>query len=319
VHGRDAIADPWGSRTPYVGGARWPEDEGDSLQRHELVRPDATIRYWTGGRDAGRALVFLHGATLDNRSWEAQVEALRTQYRVVVPDLRAHGESGTSVPFTFGAAVDDIAALLDELDLHDVGLIGLSLGGNIAQEIVHRDASRIAALVVADSTCNTSARHAWQAPMTVAALSGLGMLGREAFLQATADVTARSPEVQRYVREVNATRSTRESVQILTSMLDEALHPDPGYRLPVPTLLMHGDGDQLGDIVAGTRAWANSEPLAEYVTIPRARHLSNQDNPGAFNDALIGFLDRILASPGVGPELGAPLPVGLDVGPGTRS
>jgi 3-oxoadipate enol-lactonase len=287
------------------------------VQRHELVRPDATIRYWTGGSDAGPALVFLHGATLDHSSWTAQVEALRSRYRIVVPDLRAHGESDAPAPFTFRAAVDDIVALLDELDLHDIGLVGLSLGGNIAQEIVHSDASRIAALVVADSTCNTSARHAWQAPMTVAALAGLGMLGRESFLQATADFTARSAEVQRYVREVNATRSTRESLQILTSMLDEALHPDPGYHLPVPTLLMHGDGDQLGDIVAGTRAWANSEPLAEYVTIPGARHLSNQDNPDAFNDALIGFLDRVLASPDVGPEAGAP-PVRLDVSPGTR-
>ena len=78
-------------------------------------------------------------------------------------------------------------------------------------------------------------------------------------------------------------------------MLSEALHPDPEYRLPVPTLLMHGDGDQFGDIVAGTRAWAAGEPLAEYVTIPRARHVSNQDNPEAFNAALVSFLDRVLA------------------------
>jgi 3-oxoadipate enol-lactonase len=123
VHGRDAIAGPRGSR---------PDDEGDFVQRHELVRPDATIRYWTGGSDAGPALVFLHGATLDHRSWAAQVEALRSWYRIIVPDLRAHGESGTPLPFTFGAAVDDIAALLDELDLHDVGLVGLSLGGRRA-------------------------------------------------------------------------------------------------------------------------------------------------------------------------------------------
>jgi pimeloyl-ACP methyl ester carboxylesterase len=265
------------------------------LIRHELVRPDTTIRYWIGGHEAGPSLVFLHGATLDHRAWQAQVDALRSRYRIVVPDLRAHGESQVTGPFTFRAAVDDVVALLDELDLDHIGLVGLSLGGNIAQEIVHSDASRVAALVVADATCNTSARHGWQTSMAIATLGGLRMVAREAFLEATANVTARDSDVQRYVREVNATRSTHDSLQILRAMLDEALHPDPTYHLAIPTLLMHGDGDQLGDIATGTRTWAGGEPLAEYVTIPGARHLSNQDNPEAFNAALVSFLDRTLS------------------------
>jgi len=272
------------------------------VKQRELVRPDTTIRFWTGGHDGGPPLVFLHGATLDHRSWTAQVEALRSRYRLVLPDLRAHGRSTAPGPFAFAAAVDDIVALLDELELERTGLVGLSLGGNIAQEIVHRYPARVTALVVADATCNTSPRHAWQAPLATATLSGLGMLPRDAFLQATAAVTARDAAVQRYVREVNAARSTRESVQILRSMLDEALHPDPGYQLPIPTLLMHGDGDQIGDIAAGTRAWADREPLAEYVTVPRARHLSNQDNPEAFNAALVSFLDRVLLPADAGPS-----------------
>jgi 3-oxoadipate enol-lactonase len=276
------------------------------MQRHELVRPDGPVRYWVGGPDDGPVLVFLHGATLDHRSWDAQRAPLQSRYRIVVPDLRAHGESTTAGAFSFAAAVDDVEALLDDLDLHRIGLIGLSLGGNIAQEIVYRDPARVAALVVADATCNTSPRHAWQAPMAIAAISGLGMLGREAFLLAMANATAGDPEVQRYVQEVNRTRSSQEALQILTSMLGAALHPDPAYRLPVPTLLLHGDGDQLGDIATGTRAWADREPLAEYATVPRARHVSNQDNPEAFNAALTEFLDRVL-TPAAGATAG-PVP-----------
>jgi 3-oxoadipate enol-lactonase len=268
------------------------------MERHELVRPDGLVRYWIGGRGDGPVLVFLHGATLDHRSWDAQRAALESRYRIVVPDLRAHGESRTADAFSFAAAVDDVVGLLDDLDLDRIGLIGLSLGGNIAQEIVYRDPARVAALVVADATCNTSPRHAWQAPLTIAALSGLGMLGREAFLHATANATARDLDVQRYVREVNRDRSSRDTVAILTSMLGAALHPDETYRLPVPTLLLHGDGDQLGDIAAGTRAWAAREPLAEYAVVPDAHHASNQDNPEAFNAAVTSFLDRNLAPVG---------------------
>ena len=268
------------------------------MERHELARPDGPVRYWIGGRGDGPVLVFLHGATLDHRSWDAQRIALQSRYRIVVPDLRAHGESMTADAFSFAAAVDDVVALLDDLDLDRIGLIGLSLGGNIAQEIVYRDPARVAALVVADATCNTSPRHAWQAPLTVAALSGLGMLGREAFLHATATATARDPDVQRYVREVNQTRI------VPGPRGDPDLHarrgaaPGRGLPPPVPTLLLHGDGDQLGDIAAGTRAWAAREPLAEYAIVPNAHHASNQDNPEAFNAALTAFLDRTLAPSG---------------------
>jgi 3-oxoadipate enol-lactonase len=266
------------------------------MDQHELTRPDATIRYWTDGPDTAPTLVLLHGATLDHHAWDPQVDALNSRYRLVVPDLRGHGASTGPGLFTFDDAVGDIVSLLEHLDLRHVGLVGLSLGGNIAQEIVRRDPGRIAALVVADATCNTASRHSLEAPMTIASLSGLSLIGRDAFLNATANLTAEDPAVQQYVRDVNRTRPTQEVVQILSSMLTGALHPDGAYRLPVPTLLMHGENDHLGDILYSTRAWAQREPLAEYVAVPRARHVSNQDNPVAFNAAVTAFLDRALAA-----------------------
>ena len=266
-----------------------------TMSQHELLRPGATIRYWTCGRDVAPTLVLLHGATLDHRAWDPQVDALMPHYRLVVPDLRGHGASIGPGEFTFEDALDDVVALLDHLDLDHVGLVGLSLGGNIAQEIVHRDPRRIAALVVADATCNTAPRHSLQAPMTIASLTTLSMFGREAFLHATANLTAQDPAVQQYVRDVNRTRSAHDVVKILSSMLSGALHPDEAYRLPIPTLLMHGDNDHLGDILYSTRAWAQREPLAEYLAIPQARHVSNQDNPAAFTAAMTAFLDRTLA------------------------
>ena len=264
------------------------------MLRRELRRPDATIRYWTDGPDTAPSLVLLHGATLDHHAWDPQIDAMKSRYGLVVPDLRGHGASTGPGPFDFEDAVGDIVALLDQLDLERIGLIGLSLGGNIAQEIVYRDPRRIAALVVADSTCNTAARHTLEVPMTIASLAGLGMLGRDAFLHTTANLAAQDRAVQQYMRAANGTRSTQDAVQILRSMLAGALHPDETYRLPVPTLLMHGDNDHLGDILSSTRAWSQREPRAEYVVIPQARHASNQDNPSAFNAAVTAFLDRAL-------------------------
>jgi len=100
--------------------------------------------------------------------------------------------------------------------------------------------------------------------------------------------------VRQYVLEANDDRTTGEVVQILASLLEHALHPEPDYRLPVPTLLLHGDGDRIGDIVDGTRDWAARDEHAEYVVVPDAGHASNQDNPEAFTAALSEFLGRVL-------------------------
>lgn len=83
------------------------------LPSHDLARPDATIRYWTGGADGAPTVVFLHGATLDHRAWHPQTNALRRRFRVVAPDLRGHGSS--TGRFDFDAAVEDVLALLDHL------------------------------------------------------------------------------------------------------------------------------------------------------------------------------------------------------------
>jgi 3-oxoadipate enol-lactonase len=262
---------------------------------HELALPDATIRYWLSGPDprpSAPTLVLLHGATLDHRSWDPQVAALRNRFAVVVPDLRAHGES--TGEFDFLTAVADVEALLEQLPGERFVLIGLSLGGNIAQEVVRRDHSRVHALVVADATCNTAPRHPMAVPMGVTALRMQALLAGSSYAQLAAGATATDPEVQAYALEANAHRSNSETVTILASLLTSALRPDPAYRLPVPTLLVHGEDDRIGDIADGTAAWARREPLAEYAVIPGAGHASNLDNPDAFLAVLDAFLRRVL-------------------------
>jgi len=262
------------------------------VDRHDLVRPDATVRYWTGGAAGRQTVVLLHGATLDHRAWAPQVEALQGRFQLAVPDLRAHGESTGS--FDFEAAVQDVFALLDALPAGRVVLVGLSLGGNLAQEVVRRAPDRVSAIVVADATCNTGARHPLVTALTVAALNAHAMLPGNHFARYAAQMIALDPQVQRYALDANADRPNGETVRILTSLLTGALRPAQDYRLPVPALLVHGQLDHLGDIALSTDAWARREPLAEYVVIPAAGHASNLDNPAAFTAALEAFLDRAL-------------------------
>lgn len=259
--------------------------------RHDLARPDATIRYWTGGAADAPTVVFLLGATLDHRAWHPQTDALRPRFHVIAPDLRGHGSS--TGRFEFTAAVEDIITLLDDLPGPPVVLVGLSLGANIAQEVIHRRPDLVRALVAADTTCNTADRHPLAATTTIAALRVQALWAGNEFARQAARATATDPQVQNYVLEVNAHRSNEETIDILTCLLTNALRPDPSYRLPVPALLVHGQLDHIGDIATDMRAWARREPLAKYAVIPGAGHASNLDNPAVFTNLLVEFIDQL--------------------------
>ena len=213
------------------------------------------------------------------------------RFRVVAPDLRGHGSS--TGRFDFDTAVQDVLALLDHLPGPPVVLVGLSLGANIAQEVIRRRPDLFRGLVAADTTCNTADRHPLATTTTIAALRVQALWAGNEFARQAARATATDPEVQNYVLEVNAHRSNEETIDILTCLLTNALRPDPSYRLPVPALLVHGQLDHIGDIATDMRGWAHREPLARYAVIPDAGHASNLDNPAVFTNLLVEFIDQL--------------------------
>lgn len=262
--------------------------------------PRTCMPRWETGPRHAPTVVFLHGATADHRSWEPQVEALSDRYRTVTVDLRGHGQSPELGLFDFDATVDDVLDLLADLE-RPVALVGLSLGGAVAQEVVYRAPDSVDALVVADATCVTAPRGVLDKPLAYTALAGMALLPEEIFHRQAARALAADEEMAEDLQEW----SPSAAVQVLTKLV-AALHPDPDYLLPVPTLLMHGSDDRLGDIARSTRDWAGRDPAAEYVVVPDAGHVSNLDNPDAFTSELTSFLDGAL-------------PARPDTAPGTRN
>lgn len=254
--------------------------------------PHPSMPCWTDGPDHAPTVVFLHGATADHRSWDPQVRALSDRFRTVTVDLRGHGSSPELGRFDFDAVVTDVLDLLD--DLHrPVALVGLSLGGAVAQEVVRRAPDVVDALVVADATCVTAPRAMIEKPLATMALSGMAFLPAEIFHRRAARALSNDRDVSDGLLDGIQEWSAAAAVQVLIELVG-ALHPDPDYRLPVPTLLIHGADDRLGDIARSTRAWAGRDPRAEYAVLPDAGHVSNLDNPEAFTAELRSFLDRTL-------------------------
>src|SRR5688572_27818021 len=81
----------------------------------------------------GPAVVLIHGYPFNRSLWNEQTEALTSRYRVVTPDLRGFGESDSSEgPATMNRMAEDVAKLMDHLEIDQAVIGALSMGGYVA-------------------------------------------------------------------------------------------------------------------------------------------------------------------------------------------
>src|SRR3954468_21402246 len=102
---------------------------------------------------SGQSVVLLHGFPFNRTLWRAQTAALSDRCRVITPDLRGFGE--TSAPpaqsATMSEMAEDVAALLDELNVERFTLGGLSMGGYVAFAFYRQFPLRVRNLILADA------------------------------------------------------------------------------------------------------------------------------------------------------------------------
>lgn len=266
------------------------------IQEYTLQQPGCVIHYWLTGQGDGPLVVLLHGATMDHRMFDAQIEALAPAYRVLVWDARGHGESRpVEGSFVLEDCADDLIAVLDHVGAEEVVLVGQSMGGYIAQHVYLRQPQRVRAMVIIGSTSIALPYKRWEiwALRATQPLFHLWPYGH--FTRLVARSTALKPDVQAYALETIRKLNRDEFLMIwkaVTLAVDEK--GLPGHNIEVPLLLTHGDHDNTGSIKRQAPAWAAAEPDVEYVVIPEASHNANQDNPAYFNQVLLSFLERRL-------------------------
>ena len=257
-----------------------------------LERNGCPLHYWLSGREDAPLIVLTHGATLDHRMFDAQLDVLTQNYRVLTWDMRGHGDSqpmGTA--FTVPGAADDLQAILDALDVQQAIFVGQSTGGYVVQELVFRHPERVQALVMIDCTCITL-KLSLAERLTLASTPYLFLVYPYGLLKKqTATGSSIKPEVQAYIAEAIDRISRKDFIAIWTGVA-KCLHYEPGYSIQQPILLVQGDHDKLGNIAKVAPIWAARDPKCEFVMIPDAGHCSNQDNPAFFNQTMLEFLGR---------------------------
>jgi 3-oxoadipate enol-lactonase len=260
-----------------------------------LATAGGTLAYDVQGE--GPPVLLLHAFPLGLAMWDAQVSALRGQHQVIRFDDRGFGASppGDGL-LSMERIADDAAALLDHLGIARAVVCGLSMGGYAAFAMVRRHADRLRALVLADTraAADTPEGRESRAALAQKVLREGAVAAAEAFVpKLLGETTKRDrPQVVARVREMVLGNPPRGIADALAGLAARADSTPTLREIRVPTLVVCGEEDALtppADAEALQRGIAGSR----LVLIPRAGHLTNVEDPDAFNRAFLGFLGEV--------------------------
>ena len=308
------------------------QSAAEGAQVEELVMPadvDRTVVETPDGthihvamRGSGSPLLLLHGLALSSDLWVHQFSDLADHQRVVAPDLRGHGRSdvgsgGFDAPTTDADAApavarmaDDVRVVVERLDLRDALLVGHSMGGMVALELVHSlgpvwCARHLRGLVLVDTTAG---------PVSGSAPSFVARIGSRVAGPLTGAVDRlstsrlRSDDVRWWISRMGFGPEAVPAQVQFVERLHHALGPGmlrqlvPSltlfdrwaalFTIELPTLVVVGSRDRL----TGTdqaRRMADRLPHAQSVELPRCGHMPMRERRREFSHLLEEFAAKL--------------------------
>lgn len=235
-------------------------------------------------------LLLSNSIATDMHMWDAEIPALTRHFRVLRYDARGHGASGAPAgPYSLDRLGRDVVELLDALALARVHVLGLSLGGFVAQWLGIHVPERIDRLVLANTAAWLGPAAAWD--------RAIADVLQAPDMQATAAMFLRNwfparmlqedgPVVRSFRGTLLATR--REGIAGSWAAVRDADLRRTDALISRPTLVIAGAFDTVTSLSHGEEI-AAVIPGAQ-LRVLQAVHLSNVERPAEFLDAVIGFL-----------------------------
>ena len=243
---------------------------------------------------AGRPVVLIHGYPFNRSLWNEQIAALSGSFRVIAPDLRGFGESEASdEPATMNRMAQDIALLLDHLEIPRATLGSLSMGGYVTFAFYKQFASRVRALILADTRAQADTEEAKQtrAQQAEKALAE-GMNGiADAMLPKllTPETVSKRPEIVKRVRDMMLKTKPEGAAGALRGMAEREDQTSLLSKITVPALILVGAEDAITP-VADSEKMHQAIKGSRLVVLENAGHVSNIERTEKFNEALLDFL-----------------------------
>ncbi len=243
---------------------------------------------------SGPSVVLLHGYPFNRSMWGEQVEELKQHHRVIVPDLRGHGDSAvTSIPATMQNMAVDVASLLETLNISRATIAGLSMGGYVALAFYRLFPLRVRSLVLADTRAQADTDEAKQNREQQAEKAlREGMEGiADALLPKllAPETVTRHPEIVKRLRQMMSETEPEGAAAALRGMAQRQDQTAFLSRIIAPALILVGKEDAITP-VADAELMHREIGGSRLHVIEGAGHVSNLEQPDDFNAALVKFL-----------------------------
>jgi non-heme chloroperoxidase len=255
---------------------------------------------------SGPVVLLIHGWPVDSRSWEPQLHPLLAAgYRVITYDRRGFGRSSRpTTGYDFNTLADDLDTLMNKLDLHDVTLVGFSLGtGEMARYIGTRGTERLRSCIFIESLAPSFVKSD-DNPKGVdeAAVAGVQQAildDRPAWLTGLLSDflnlddyrgTRVSDETVRNLWNAGAEASPYATWACVRTWLDD--YREDIKRIDVPILILHGTADRILSVEGQGRRLHAALPESQLVEIDGGPHVMCVSHASEVNEALLAFLKQ---------------------------
>jgi 3-oxoadipate enol-lactonase len=265
--------------------------------KQNQIAPESQVKTFAVGdmkvRVSGNGfpLVLLHGFTTTSEFWREQVEEFSASYQVIRPNLPGHGISPApkNRNYTIDAFVEDLEQIFEHFLLRRAALVGLSMGGVIAQKFAFKNPQLLDALVLVDTTPHGVGEEV-RTENVLAAIDDLGIAAASRHVAARSFSPCASPELIEWAeREVIQTPDfvARAAIRSLgTSDTRKLLS-----RITVPTLVIVGEEDVITP-PSESEIISDGIPNSTLVVFKNAGHFSMLEKPVEFNRILSAFLSQ---------------------------
>lgn len=239
------------------------------------------------------AVALLHSLALDRSVWRGVVPALSPRWQLVALDLRGHGESPHDDRFLVEDLADDVVETLGELGVDRFAVVGLSLGGCVAQAVATRHPQRVTALGLVDTTAwyGPDAPAAWEARAQKASTEGLDSLrGFQLDRWFGAEFLAANPELGEDLLD-RFTRTDLASYVATCRAMGAFDGREALEQVSVPAVVVVGEHDPATPVT-------HAEDLvrrlsgADLTVLPDAKHLTALERPAEISRIIEQLLER---------------------------
>jgi len=242
----------------------------------------------------GEPLILIHGLGGDHREWLMQIPVFAQKFRVIVLDLRGHGETDkTGEKYSLPTFAKDVIGLLDKLGIDKAHFCGVSMGGIVTLQIVLSYPQRVKKLILVNTTARLNEQSAKVVSKWVELFRTKGFDAY--FDQVIKDVFHPSfieanPDLIKQIKEMSRNRDFQTVIKAAMG-LQNFNFVDQLEKISVPTLIIHGEDDEVIP-VEEAKLLHQKITNSKLVIFSKSGHATIIEKAQEFNKTVIEFLEK---------------------------